>query len=109
MSPPGELLYWPGRRRRPDELSTLLHRLLASGWQPTRIELVYDMGPPPPDPGFPLPREIDDSHTQSRRWWLGLNLGAAVAFILSSHVKPGQRPQRLTLINPFADRGRLAT
>jgi hypothetical protein len=108
MSSTGKLLYWPGRRRHPDELSALLHRLGASGWHPTRLEPVYDHGPPPGDPGYLLPREVGGDPSQSRRWWMGLSLGAAVALILAGHVRPGQRPQRLTLINPFADRGRLA-
>ena len=39
-------------------------------------------------------------------WWIGISLGASVLWQLSA--LPDAMPQRLTVINPFADRERLA-
>src|SRR5205807_6454633 len=57
--PPQAIWYWPGVRRRPDELSVLLGGLAGPGRPVTRLCPPYDQGPPPWHPGSPLRALLD--------------------------------------------------
>lgn len=96
--------YWPGMERDPQELSTLLAYLTTCGITVRTVSAPYDIGPLPSEPASRAHQEVMESDTAPSNWWIGLSLGAAVAHIVCSTVCTANRPTRLTLINPFADR-----
>lgn len=100
------LLYWPGMRRRQSDLAVLLEGIQNSGWAISTVVTPYDTGPPP---SSPLSTMLTDTAVVSGcSWWLGLSLGASVAFAVLPQVSPKRQPNRLTMINPFMDRQLLA-
>jgi len=98
------VLYWPGMKRDPQELSTLLAHLTTFGITVQTLSALYDTGPLPSEPLSHVHQEIMHSDFEPSNWWIGLSLGGAVAHIVCSTICAEKRPARLTLINPFADR-----
>jgi hypothetical protein len=100
------ILYWPGIRRSSSELSTVWQELGSAGYQVTWLDVLYDRGAPPDSPSGPVAQWL--AQRPRAEWWIGLSLGASVAHIAASTSPLWLRPQRLTLINPIANRKKLA-
>lgn len=93
------ILYAPGRGY---DLSVLTHfrkELVRSGFVLHLLPCSYDEGE------FRA-AELMAKIPPECSWWIGISLGAAVLWHLSA--LPNAIPQRLTVINPFADRERLS-
>ena len=95
-------MYWPGIRRLESELAILRQGLGRSGYTVQIADVPYNQGLPPENPIGPVARWL--ARSTCANWWIGLSLGAGVAHIAASIVSPFLRPQRVTLINPVADR-----
>jgi hypothetical protein len=72
------------------------------------MEDSYDVGSQPDSSHCNIHRYLGNLSSSSYDWWIGLSLGAAVAHICSVSIIPELRPKRLTLINTFGDRKKLA-
>ena len=99
------ILYFPGIHRLPEELRDFFELLQAhTGRQVHTCPVPYDTGEFTSRPFEQWLRQFSDSQP----WWVGLSLGASVAWLLAASVPESLRPQRLILVNPFADRCKLA-
>jgi hypothetical protein len=99
------VLYWPGIHRLESELAIFRQGLGRSGYTVQIADVPYDQGLPPDNPLGPVARWL--ARCVRSDWWIGLSFGAGVAHIAASIVPPDFRPQRVTLINPVADRNTL--
>lgn len=90
------------------ELDCLLNSLQDAGFAIERMEVEYDSGPPPQDASSEIQRWIRGTPYGVPRWWIGLSLGAAVAYVVACTLPECCKPRRLTLINPFANRRELS-
>lgn len=100
-----EILYFPGIRRLPDELAFTFSRLASAGFRVWTLPVPYDVG----KDFSPVPfAEYLRSCGMNFQWWAGLSLGASVSWVLAAHLPEELLPKRLTLINPFSDRRKLA-
>lgn len=102
------ILYWQGRGRNPLELINFNKTLKHHGFSTQIMPLDYDIGLMPNNPESRIYQWIHCQIKTTQDWWIGLSLGASVAYILASSAMTGSIPQRITLINPFANREKLA-
>lgn len=103
------ILYWQGRSRNHLELSEFHQVLRNHGFKKGVMPIEYDIGPPPNEPDSKIYKWIhyqSTSHCSS--WWIGISLGASIAYVLASSAKKDLLPRRITLINPFSNRIQLA-
>jgi hypothetical protein len=99
------MLFWPGRGKDPDILKSFLSRVHDKGIDIEVIPFNYDAGLPP----FSACSEWGEwLREHSVSWWAGISLGASLAWVFASLLDDSVKPQRLTLINPFASRKQLA-
>ena len=96
------ILYAPGRGNDMSVLSDFREELFRSGKSLRTIPFLYDKG------SF-NPRKLLSLVPSHYPWWIGISLGASLLWMLASYSDCACRPQRLTLINPFADRARLSS
>lgn len=99
------VLYWPGVRRDPAELALVWEALQLAGLNRIFMDVEYDKG---------LSPELDYSafktfirSINASNWWIGLSLGGSVAHVIAAQ-DASIAPQRLTLINPVANRETLS-
>lgn len=101
------ILYWPGMRSIPEELCFLKKRIKENGnFKIITMPEKYDFGPLPYKADTPISSFIE--HQTYSHWWIGLSLGASVAYIISSLASKNKKPKRLTLINMFHNRKELS-
>lgn len=101
------ILFWPGIHRKQDELLYL--RNILSELNNNQVNIMqskYDLGSMPSSKESVFINEIEREPTY--KWWIGLSLGAAVAYVSACTVSLDKRPSRLTLINTFHDRLKLS-
>jgi hypothetical protein len=99
------ILFWPGREKDPRVLSHFLSVLNNNDCSIATIPFEYDIGIPP----FNTNSEWQTWFLENNfTWWIGISLGASLAYTLASLLNETQKPERLTLINPFASREILA-
>jgi hypothetical protein len=94
-----------GTRPRPSCFEYFLSIFRDNGIDIEVISFCYDTGSPP----FSLDSEWTvwlKKHPVS--WWIGMSLGASLAWVFASLLDDSIKPRRLTLINPFASRKQLA-
>lgn len=90
-------------RREPKELLDLRNTLSNINNHKTSVlKSRYDLGSMPPCKESPVINEIETG--KMYKWWIGLSLGAAVAYVSACAVSLNKRPSRLTLINTFHNR-----
>ncbi len=102
------ILFWPGIRWSETDLRNLFGALRTAKFTINRAEVTYDSGAPPQDAGSGVQKWIGDARHEVPKWWIGLSLGASVAHIAACTVPDRFKPNRLTLINPFANREELS-
>jgi hypothetical protein len=99
------ILFWPGRGKSPDVLTRFLSVLNTNAYTIVTIPFEYDTGIPP----FTAHSEWETWCAENNfSWWIGISLGASLAYTFASLLNEANRPERLTLINPFASREILA-
>ena len=107
MTKQSRILYWPGMHRNSEELLDTLETVTKQSKSSLHwLKEPYDIGVLPNNRASDIHRFIEKETTFN--WWIGLSLGAAVAFIVAASVSKSKRPKRITLINIFHDRKDLA-
>ncbi len=101
-------MYWPGIHRLPEELNQCFAELQKIGFRVTWMNVPYDKGLTPDQPSSQIQYYIMNQKSAVFSWWIGLSLGASVAYIVAATIPVQYQPKRLTLINAFADREKLA-
>ena len=98
------VLYFPGIHRLPNELEHFFLLLKEKTGASIYISPIqYDTGI------FTLTPFYDWLNSIPRPdWWIGLSLGASLAWMAAAECPEMLRPARLTLLNPFANRKILA-
>ncbi len=104
----GRILYWPGMGRSPLELFDFHRRMEDNGYSIDIMPHKYDVGETPDNPESSIYQWTNNLAKTGADWWIGLSLGASVAYLVASAISAKAIPKRITLINPFADRVQLA-
>jgi hypothetical protein len=102
------ILYWQGRSRNESELSHFHQELKLRGYSTEIMPIDYDTGLPPNNPKSSIYEWTYRQTNRTYDWWIGLSLGASVAYMVASSYATCSNPKRLTLINPFSNREKLA-
>jgi hypothetical protein len=102
------ILYWPGMGRSPLELFDFYRRMEDNGYSIDIMPYEYDVGEKPHNPESCIYQWAENLSETDADWWIGLSLGASVAYLVASAISAESIPKRITLINPFADRAQLA-
>lgn len=102
------ILYWPGRGQNPEELSDCLNIFKTNGYFVDVLPYAYDLGDNPVNPESHIYQWAHAKTQGGSKWWIGLSLGASIAHIVASILPLTSIPNRITLINPFANRAQLA-
>jgi hypothetical protein len=100
-----DILFWPGRGQNPNILSHLLSFFRQNGYCVVSIPFDYDSGE------VPFKKDSDwCKWLQSNKynWWIGISLGASLAYTMLSLSEETIQPKRITLINPFSSRKQLS-
>lgn len=95
-------------RRLPEELNHCFSELQKIGFRVTWMNVPYDKDLTPDKPSSQIQYYIMNQKGAVFSWWIGLSLGASVAYIVAATIPVQYQPKRLTLINAFADREKLA-
>jgi hypothetical protein len=91
--------------KSPDTLVHFLSLLNTNAYTVVPVPFEYDTGIPP----FATNSEWGMWCAENNfSWWIGISLGASLAYTFASLLNEIKRPKRLTLINPFASRETLA-
>lgn len=96
------VLYWPGRGQDMSVLQMFLSTLVSNEYEVTPIafsNLTYDVG-------ALCPPRWDFVSNNRHDWWIGLSLGASLAYYSLKYTM--RKPTRITLINPFYSRKTLS-
>jgi hypothetical protein len=101
MTHGAKILYWPGRGKSPDVLSSFLSALRDDSVSVDIFPFEYDTGQPPFRKDSAWSSWIGSN---PRDWWIGISLGASLAYMMAALLEINMRPKRLTLINPFQSR-----
>ncbi|MBV5330138.1 MAG: hypothetical protein JZU65_21340 [Chlorobium sp.] len=104
----GGILYWPGRGQNPAELVHSLNVFKRNGYSVEVMPHAYDLGEKPEKSDSCIYQWALDRTKAGGNWWIGLSLGASVAHVVASVLPITSIPNRISLINPFANRTRLA-
>ncbi len=99
------ILFFPGIHRRDDELKTFF--TLAKRYK----HISYSVYPLPYDTGNLTIKPFEEwlnSNQTIPSWWIGLSLGACLAWYSASTIQEDLLPKRLTIVNPFSNRRALA-
>ena len=103
-----KILYWPGIGRSPLELFDFYRSMEDNGYSIAIMPYEYDVGEKPHNPESFIYQWANNQSNTGADWWIGLSLGASVAYLVASAISAESIPKRITLINPFADRAQLA-
>jgi len=93
------ILYAPGMGQDYRILQEFRNELETMGYTFSYIDFLYDEG------SF-NPKSYDCIINNTSEWWIGISLGASVLYYMYNFAK--NKPERITIINPFSDRRVLA-
>jgi hypothetical protein len=99
------VLFWPGRGNNLSNLYYFLFLFKFYSYKIERIPFEYDKEDNPLYLGSKWEIWL---RKNTFTWWIGISLGASLAYTFASLLTHSTKPQRLTLINPFASRRVLA-
>lgn len=91
-----KILYWPGRGQNLDILRDFRRTLEEKGFQLDLIDIKYDEGILSPDTW----KQVVQNDAV---WWIGISLGASLLYYSMKYTNRN-KPNRITLINPFSSR-----
>lgn len=91
-----KILYWPGRGQNLDILRHFREELNILGYEFENINIIYDKGTLNPSNW----KQVVENNAD---WWIGISLGASLLYY-SMQFTEKNRPNRITLINPFSSR-----
>ncbi|MDR1250458.1 MAG: hypothetical protein LBK63_14310 [Treponema sp.] len=100
-----KILYWPGMGKNNSVLSHFLSCIENMGTTITFFPLEYDKGEKPFYSGSLWFSWLEKNFYD---WWIGISLGASLAYMMASLCEEDIKPNRLTLINPFQSRHELS-
>jgi hypothetical protein len=86
-------------------LAKFLSELEAADHNIVVIPFEYDTGIAPFSAESELARWCAENYFS---WWIGISLGASLAYTFASLLNESKRPERLTIINPFSSREELS-
>lgn len=91
-----KILYWPGRGQNLEILKDFRRTLEEEGFQLDFIDIKYDEGILRPDTW----KQVVQNDAV---WWIGISLGASLLYYSMKYTNRN-KPNRITLINPFSSR-----
>ena len=87
------ILYWPGRGQDTEVLKEF-RKELSNEYLIDIVNFEYDRGSLEPQRWNILQNKYS--------WWIGISLGASLEYYAYNYVELKNRPNRITLINPFS-------
>lgn len=100
-----KVLYWPGIGQDIQVMHDMLNILRKRKFDIIYPEFVYDKDEFLLDKKSEIYKWVEK---QNAEWWIGLSLGASLAYTIASLLPIELRPARITLINPFSSRVQLS-
>lgn len=91
-----KILYWPGRGQDLEILKDFRSTLEGKGFQLDFIDIKYDEG-------ILSPNTWKQVVQNDAIWWIGISLGASLLYYSMKYTNRN-KPNRITLINPFFSR-----
>lgn len=91
-----KILYWPGRGQDLEILKDFRSTLEEKGFQLDFIDIKYDEG-------ILSPNTWKQVVQNDAIWWIGISLGASLLYYSMKYTNRN-KPNRITLINPFSSR-----
>lgn len=91
-----KILYWPGRGQDLEILKDFRSTLEEKGFQLDFIDIKYDEG-------ILSPNTWKQVAQNDAVWWIGISLGASLLYYSMKYTNRN-KPNRITLINPFSSR-----
>ena len=91
-----KILYWPGRGQNFDILKNFRKKLEEKGFKLEYINIDYDKG-------ILNPYDWKQVVQNDAYWWIGISLGASLLYYSMKFARKN-KPNRITLINPFSSR-----
>lgn len=91
-----KILYWPGRGQNLDILKDFRNTLKENGFEVECINVNYDQGNLNP---WTWKQVVENKAD----WWIGISLGASLLYYSMKFIGEN-KPNRITLINPFSSR-----
>lgn len=88
-----KILYWPGRGQDLEILKDFRSTLEGKGFQLDFIDIKYDEG-------ILSPNTWKQVVQNDAIWWIGISLGASLLYYSMKYTNRN-KPNRITLINPF--------
>lgn len=92
-----KILYWPGRGQDLEILKDFRSSLEEKGFQLDFIDIKYDEG-------ILRPNTWKQVVQNDAIWWIGISLGASLLYYSMKYTTNRNKPNRITLINPFSSR-----
>ena len=89
------ILYWPGRGQDTEVLKEF-RKVLSNEYLIDIVNFEYDRGSLEPQRWNILQNKYS--------WWIGISLGASLEYYSYNYIELKNRPNRITLINPFSSR-----
>ena len=91
-----KILYWAGRGQDLKILNDFREELKKDGFEIDYINVKYDSGQLSPN-------KWEQVTNNNADWWIGISLGASLLYYSMNFIKKN-KPNRITLINPFSSR-----
>ena len=95
-----KILYWPGIGQNTDILKYFRNEF-TNDYKIDMIDFKYDIGDLNPQNWDIIHNNYD--------WWIGISLGASLAYYSYNYVTEIHKPYRLIIINPFSSRKLLSS
>jgi hypothetical protein len=99
------ILFWPGRGKDLNILSHFISTFREKGYDVVIFPFGYDVG------NIPFFNNSDWCEWLKKNtfdWWIGISLGASLAYTMATLVNEQQTLMRITAINPFLSRKKLS-
>lgn len=95
------ILYAYGMGQNPNILKIFREQLELRGFNVNILECEYDNGTFNPE-------NLKNINNSNSKWWVGISLGASLLYYMINYVPVENKPNRITIINPFSSRETLS-